>query len=284
MMETRLVSLLHRFNFVDFRASRMKIKINGVCVNSCTFCPFHSDPRRLEVKDIAYFFDMIEKPKFCSIDINGGEPTIHPHFLEICAFLKERFKGRVALTLGTNLIPISWSRGKYPKIYRTVLETYDDIAVGCDDEHKNIHLLERMAPEIISAGPRLNVNVVRAYCSDETLQRILAVKDKWGIRVSFSDLHHSYEQRPAVNDVSTPCRRRVRRLLLNCNGDAFFCWHQEFETPIFNLFTVTRKELNYYLDDYDPKPYRFCLCCENYSPDTVIEKLFRSPFLPIRLI
>jgi len=153
----------------------MKIKINGVCVNSCAFCPFHGDPRRLEVNDIANFFDMIEKPKFCSIDINGGEPTIHPHFPQICAFLKERFKGRVILTLGTNLIPISWSRGRYPEIYQRVLETYDVVAVGCDDEHKNIHLLERMAPQIISAGLRLNVNVVKAYCSDATRQRILAM-------------------------------------------------------------------------------------------------------------
>jgi hypothetical protein len=72
--------------------------------------------------------------------------------------------------------------------------------------------------------------------------------------------------------------------VLDCNGDTFFCWHQEWEDPLFNLFTVTRKELNYYLDDYDPEPYRFCPCCENYRSDTVIEKLLRSPFFPMRLI
>jgi hypothetical protein len=262
----------------------MKIKINGVCVNNCSFCLFHNDPRRLEVEDLDYFFDMINKPRFCSLEINGGEPTIHPHFREICALLRERFKGRVTLTLGTNLIPMSWSRGRFPKIYRTVLETYDHIAVGCDDEHKNIHILERMAPDIMSAGLGLHVTVVAPFCSDATRHRILALRAHGDIRVAFSEVHHFHESRPVVNDVSTPCRRRVQQFLLNCNGDGFFCWHQEMETPLFNLYTVGREELNYYLDDYDPQHYRFCSSCPNYKPDGAGQKLLRSRVLPIRLV
>jgi hypothetical protein len=41
--------------------------------------------------------------------------------LEICDFLKERFKGHVLLALSTNLIPLSRPFGRYPSVVRLTL-------------------------------------------------------------------------------------------------------------------------------------------------------------------
>ncbi|GEM_PF-1874342 len=251
----------------------IKLKINGRCVNNCSFCPFHNDPHLLEVKDIDYLFSMIKSPRFKSIIINGGEPTIHPRFKDICAYLKEQFKGRYPLGIGTNLIPLSWSKGRYIGMKELVLDTFDRIEVGCDDEHRNVHLLERFAPEIVNAGIRLVVNVLPDFCSEETKQRILAVNDKYDIKLTFSELHHYYKQLPKINDITKPCQKRAKELMMDCNGDTFFCFQQEMEIPLFNLFTVTEKELEYYLNDYDPAPYNFCECCSRYCPEpTAIER------------
>ncbi|MFC2159322.1 radical SAM protein [Actinomycetota bacterium] len=248
----------------------IKLKINGHCINNCCFCPFHDDPHLLEAKDIANLFDMIRNLKFKLIIINGGEPSIHPRFKDICNYLKDQFKGVHPLGIGTNLIPLAWSKGRYNGIKELVLETFDRIEVGCDDEHLNIQLLERFTAEIIDAGIKLIVNVMSDYCSEETKQRILAVKDKYGVIVSFSELHHYYKQLPKINDVTKPCKKRARELMIDCNGDAFFCYRQEMENPLFNLFTVTEGELDYYLNEHDPKSYRFCEYCARYCPEPTI--------------
>ncbi|MFH0725646.1 MAG: hypothetical protein V2B19_04725 [Pseudomonadota bacterium] len=251
------------------RASVIKIKINGQCVNSCAFCKFHNDRRRLEAGDLAGFFDKISFSRYKRIDINGGEPTLHPHFSEICDFLKKRFKGKQVLYLGTNLIPLARrasGSAAFKERYRNVLDTFDVISVGCDDEHHNIDALEALGPEIIQSGHLLYVNVVTAYCSPGTKKRILSLQQRLGMRVSFSDVHHFYAGRQMHDDRSLPCNRRVKELLINCNGDAFFCFHQELEEPIFNLHTVTPAELNHFLNDYIPEPYHYCGCCPCYRP------------------
>lgn len=252
------------------RIKTIKFKINGRCVNKCRFCPFHSDPHLLEVKDIAHFFDMAGEKPFRFLVVNGGEPTIHPQFSEICIYLKEQCRDRMFMSLGTNLIPFSWSRGRYVDLKKTILETFHRIEVGCDDEHRNIDYLERFAPEIVGAGIRLDVNVLPEYCSEETKGRILALKDLYGLKVTFSELHHCYESRPVINKTSVPCQKRTQQLLINCDGNAFFCYHQEMERPVFNLFTVTGEELLYFLDQHDPQEYKFCGCCPRYLPERIL--------------
>lgn len=257
------------------RVATVKLKINGRCVNKCRFCPFHNDPHLLEAKDIANFFRLAGKRPIGSIVINGGEPTIHPRFRDICAYLKEQHRHDKLLSLGTNLIPFTWARGRYIGLQKTVFEVFHRIEVGCDDEHRNIDVLERFAPEIVAAGITLDVNVMPEYCSTKTKERILAVRDRCGIKVTFSELHHYYKSRPVINNTSRRCRKRLQNLLINCNGDAFFCFHQEFERPLFNLFTAGSEEISYFLGRYDPPPYLFCACC----PRFVAESLF-----PIRIL
>lgn len=247
----------------------LKLKINGRCVNKCRFCLFHNDPHRLEVKDIDYFFSLTNNHVFKSIVINGGEPTIHPGFFDICAYLKNHFKNRCHLSLGSNLITWRLKKGRYANLQECILKTFDRIEVGCDDEHRNIDHMEYFAPLILKAGIRLHVNVLKEYCSDETKQRILAVKKKYPkVKVSFSETDHFYNSKPkpVINEISTPCKNIAKDLLINCNGDAFFCFHQEFEKPLFNLFTTSPEEVAFYLNEFKPKPYHFCGVCSYYRP------------------
>ena len=46
-----------------------------------------------------------------------------------------------------------------------ILKTFDRIEVGCDDEHRNIELLEYFTPIITKAGLMLTVKVLREYCN-----------------------------------------------------------------------------------------------------------------------
>jgi hypothetical protein len=249
------------------RATEGKIKINGVCVNRCRFCIYHSDRRRLEVRDLDYFFGLFETSTFQTILINGGEPTIHPSFVDICHFLRERFRGRARLVVGSNLIPLARDSRRYQKALTALCETFDRVEVGCDDEHRNIAAAERLIPEIVGAGLSVAINVMEGYCSPETRERIVSLTDRYGLDLNFSGIHHLYEGREARNDLSAPCRKRAQHLVLKCNGDAFFCFHQEMETPLFNLFDVSRERFNYFLKEYVSESYRFCSCCPLYEPE-----------------
>jgi hypothetical protein len=54
------------------------------------------------------------------------------------------------------------------------------------------------------------------------------------------------------------------------------------ENPLFNLFTVDRKELNYYMNEFDPERYQFCSYCPDYKPEGIMHKLLRSPLIPMK--
>jgi hypothetical protein len=252
------------------RVETVKLKINGRCVNRCAFCLFHSDPHLLEVADVVRVLDWLGTPRLAAIIVNGGEPTLHPRFAEITGYLRQRCKGRSPLYLGTNLIPLDRSPVKRAALWDGILAAYDRIEVGCDDEHRNIDALERFAPEIVGAGIRLHVNVVDDYCSPATRARILAVRDRHGATVSLSAVHHLYRTRPVLATGRGPCRKRTRDLLVNCNRDVFFCYHQEVEAPLFNLARVTPAEWDYYVWRHDPGAYRFCACCTEYERQSAL--------------
>jgi hypothetical protein len=249
------------------RAWDIKFKINGLCVNNCSFCMFHNDPHRLEVKDIDYFLNLLGNREFGRIIINGGEPTLHPHFLDICDYLKERFRGRISLRLGTNLITLSKNSPRAAAMRSKVFETFDHIEVGCDDEHRNIDIVEKLAPIIIDSGISFDLNVLSAYCSESIRRRIMTLRSRCDFRLFFSELHHFYEDKPRRNNTSTRCRNRVRSFLLNCDGSAFYCFQQEMAKPLFNLASVTKEKMEYYFTEYDPEPYQYCSCCPLYRPE-----------------
>jgi hypothetical protein len=258
----------NRLSGPSARATGIKLKINGLCVNSCAFCPFHSDPSRLEVDDLRLFFDNLQTNPARTIAVNGGEPTIHPDFLAICDYLREEFGSIRRLVLGTNIIPFSYRSDRYRAVFQSAIETFDVLQVGCDDEHRNIDTVEQLAPVFIDAGLRLRINVITQFCSQDTKRRILAVRDRWSATVTFSPLAHDYRSLPRIHRLTAPCLDRLRWLTIHCDGNVFFCNQQEFEQPIFNLHTVAPERIDDFVNRHDPGPfYRFCECCHQYLPD-----------------
>jgi hypothetical protein len=41
--------------------------------------------------------------------------------------------------------------------------------------------------------------------------------------------------------------------------------------------------MNYFLNEYDPEPYRFCACCEKYRPERLLHRLSARD-LPVKCI
>ncbi len=252
------------------RITTVKIKINGICIRNCVFCTFNNDTSRLDVKNIDFFLDLLNEWDFKRIIINGGEPSLHPNYCEITDFLRAHYKGRKRLELGTNLVTFGDGKARWRQLWQDTLETYDRIQVGCDDEHDNIEYLEQLTPEILNAGIRLAINVIDPYCGVSTRNRILSIAELTGVSVEFSRLMHDYQELPRIRESTEPCSHRVRDLLLNCNGDVFFCYQQEHEHPLFNLYTTSPEEAKLLLFEHDPKHYIFCDFCERHSADSEV--------------
>jgi hypothetical protein len=156
---------------------------------------------------------------------------------------------------------------RYRKALHGVIDTFDVLQVGCDDEHHNIDAVEQLAPVVVDAGLRLRINVLSEFCSSDTRQRILAIRDRYEAPVSFSALAHDYRSLPVSNRLTEPCTDRMRQFLLDCNGNAYFCSQSEMEDPIFNLHSVEPDRIEGLVYHENPASfYRFCECCEKYRP------------------
>lgn len=249
------------------RATVLKLKINGLCVRDCSFCPFHHDPSLLEVAHLEKLFSLWPEPTYEQLVINGGEPTIHPRFDEICTFLRGLETGGASLEIGTNLVTVADGSPRARKLLDTMLQTFGRFRVGCDDEHRNIDILERLAPEILKAGRGIIVNAVVDHCGEDVRKRLRRLWEDHGVKVLRSQLMHDVRQTPRLREQGAPCLLRLRELVFDCNGDAFFCCDQEFEKPAFNLKDADAAALRYYLKDFDPAPYAFCDHCSRYVRD-----------------
>jgi len=252
------------------KLEKIKFKINNTCMNECSFCQFNNNPEKLYVKDLNDFFNKISKNnfiKFRRIIINGGEPTIHPEFLDISKYLKDRFEGNKIIQLGSNLKLFEISNKNTQKRLEAIFETYQKVSIGCDDEHQNIDIVEKLIPEFYRRRIKININSINGYYSNKTMHRLLNLKKKYGVNLMFSPLAHYWEDKPFLGNPGL-CRDRRRDFLVNCNGDAFFCYQQELMKPVFNIHCIDQKVLNYYLFEYIPsKKYNFCMNCEKFIKD-----------------
>ncbi len=252
-------------NIKEARASTIKIKINGMCMNNCFFCTFNKNKELLDIFDLKYFFDLVNSHPIFRIIISGGEPTIHPQFDAICSFLRNNFNSKISLQIGTNLLPI-FKDDKY-SLHRlnSIIDTFDTIKIGCDDEHRNIHILEKMLPVFRSNEKYVTVNSLNECCSQTTIEKLYQLQKEYAFKLSFSSFSHDYRALPMLKKRILPCKIRNRDFLLNCNGDAFFCYQQEHEQAFFNLHTVSLKDFNNLFLKYDQKFYKFCSYCDRYE-------------------
>lgn len=249
------------------RAATIKIKINSNCVNNCSFCRFNKSNELLRVKDISYFLDLIKGIKYYRIIINGGEPTIHPDYLSIINFLTP-LKEKIKLELGTNLIPFTYKKFIQKKYLERSLDVFSRFQIGCDDEHKNIDIVEKFVPILVNKNKEVAINAIKGFYSKRTQERLEKLKKDCSITLYFSNLSHDYGQLKPINKIGALCKYREMEFLLNSNGDGFFCYQQEFETPLFNLFSESETEIiNVLQNKKIDSPFKFCAYCSKYEPD-----------------
>ncbi len=249
------------------RAATIKIKINGRCVNKCTFCSFHKSNDLLQVDDIAYFLKIISKTNYYRIVINGGEPTIHPDYLAIVDLLKT-LKENAKLEIGTNMIPFTFKKYKTDKYLEKTLEVFSRFQIGCDDEHNNIDIVEYFMPILIEQNKEVALNAINSFYSENTKERLEKLKEKYGITLYFSDLAHDYKHSKQLNNLDSLCKFRESEFLLNSNGDGYFCYQQEFENPLFNLFSDEDYKIKEIINNQTiDNPYKFCSYCSKYKPE-----------------
>jgi organic radical activating enzyme len=230
---------------------------------------FNRRSEKLSVKNLIDFFGKIDKKnygKFKRIVINGGEPTIHPQFIDINKFLLKKFPEK-RKEIGTNLRLFETMNVHTKERLESIYSTYQRIQIGCDDEHKNIDIVEKLVPEFVKRGIRVAINSVNGFYSKKTKLRLERLKKKYGVKLMFSPLAHDSEGKSFFKKRGL-CIDRRRDFLLDCDGKAYFCYQQEFEKPVFELKKVSWKKLNYFLFEYVPQEkYKFCDYCERFVTD-----------------
>ena len=198
---------------------------------------------------------------------NGGEPTIHPDYLSIIDFLTP-LKETIKFELGSNLIPFTYKKFIRNEYLEKSLDVFSRFQIGCDDEHKNIDIVEKFVPYLISKEKEVAINAINGFYSISTKERLVKLHKDYGITLYFSDLSHDYEHLRPINKINALCKYREMEFLLNTNGDGFFCYQQEFEKPLFNLFSDSKTEiLNVLRNKETDSPFKFCAYCSKYEPE-----------------
>ncbi|MFD0505182.1 hypothetical protein ACFQ0G_24430 [Streptomyces chiangmaiensis] len=83
----------------------------------------------------------LETIPFQQLHINGGEPTVHRDFPALSDAARTRLPGKV-MVLGTNAITLARNK----RIMEATLRSYDQVLIGCDDEHENYDEVHAVVP------------------------------------------------------------------------------------------------------------------------------------------
>lgn len=144
-----IVKFPHRVNDDgDHFCTRAKVDIGTICNFKCKFCYY--DQRRF-IKPLQEIKDTVVKLHelgMTSFDLSGGEPTVHPHFLDIIEFCKNY--GKVScLSNGWRFSHKDFCRKAYNSGLREVMLSYHGI------EHEQITGVKDSERRIIAAAKNL---------------------------------------------------------------------------------------------------------------------------------
>lgn len=250
----------------------VKLKINGRCMNRCCFCVFNNRSEQLEDGDVSRLLRVIGKEWKGLLVINGGEPTIHPRFQEISYVLAGDARAN-RRGVGTNLRLFERRSSQSERIWSTILDCYDIVQIGCDDEHRNLDVVEQRVPELRSAGKEVYIQCAAEFASRRTHRRLRELDDQTGSRTRFTQVtnHGNYRASDPVPPRKFLCDKRRREVLIDCDGEIFFCFQQDFSTSEGNFFQLDDTELRHLIFNRVPtEPYRSCPDCSRRSPEVSI--------------
>ena len=236
-----------------------KIKITTKCNRSCDFCIF-ADGAQGENMSPALFatiLSRLESLPFQQLHINGGEPTVHRDFPALSDTARTRLPDKV-MVLGTNAITLARNQ----RIMDATLRSYDQILIGCDDEHGNDDEVHTVVPRLREAGKTVVVNSVLEGISPTRLTRLTRLCDKYGAVHVTNHVHHVDVGQPA-NNLRGLCDRYLdQHLMIEMDGSCYRC---------FNAMAKDDSEFTVWDEDFAVKVfaprshhYRFCLRCHEY--------------------
>jgi cyclic pyranopterin phosphate synthase len=241
-----------------------KIKITTKCNRDCDFCIFAARNEGVNMTRETFdaILDRLASIPYRQLHINGGEPTVHKDFVAFSRAAKAATRGRV-MVLGTNVITVA----RNTRLREVVLECYDQILIGCDDEHQNYPHVAAAVPLLRAAGKTVVVNSVVEGISPERLTWLTELCAEHGAIHVTNHVHHIDVGQPP-NDLRGLCDRYLdQHLMIAEDGSCYRC---------FNAMSQVDSEFSVWDPDFAEKVfadrathYRFCGKCHEYrAPST----------------
>lgn len=248
------------------RINTIKIKITNFCMNNCSFCIFHKRTNQLSFEVVDKIINSIPEIWQGQLVINGGEPTLHKNFIQISELLRNKFpKNRFGL--GTNLRIFEKQTKKSTNIFNAIIKNYDLFQIGCDAEHKNIEIVEKLVPIFRHNNKDVYINCIEEYSNIEINKRLKNLDNNFGSKTLFSPVlnHNEHTILEAVNEKQL-CKKRQSDILIDADGEIFFCFKQSFEKSLGNVKNANIKELHsIFFETNIDYMYNACYKCSYYE-------------------
>lgn len=241
----------------------LKVKITNRCNRDCCFCVFNSIETGYDLSFEKYkiIIEKLKKLHFYKFHINGGEPLIHPQFVEMTKYAKEAFPN-VKMVLGTNAILLNNA-----DIINFVSDYYDEICIGCDLEHKNIEYVEKAVPQILNRNNNIKIiiNSIIEYANSTFFERLDALKGRFKEQIILvnNNVYHVKEGKP-INQLTNLCvNNSSSNLLIQENGQCYRCFN--CEVPADREFNIFDSDFDTKVQQRHMKHYKYCAWCKLYK-------------------
>ena len=183
---------------------------------------------------------------------------MHRDFPALSALARTRLPGKV-MVLGTNAITLARNQ----RIMDATLHSYDQILIGCDDEHANYDEVHAVVPRLRDAGKTVVVNSVLEGISPTRLDQLAGLCASTGAIHVTNHVHHVDVGQPA-NKLRGICDRYLdQHLMIEMGGSCYRC---------FNAMAKDDSEFSIWDEDFAAKVFaprghhfRFCLRCHEYT-------------------
>ncbi|MBC7540335.1 MAG: radical SAM protein [Bacteriovorax sp.] len=206
------------------------------CNLKCSYCINHlSGPAQkkgfLKGEEWIQALNRLELPTDLPITLQGGEPTVHPHFYQIVKGLRED----IAIDLLTNLQfnPIEFSkiispaRLKRDSQYASIRATYHPETMAWGSLLEKVIWMKEKGYAITIYGilhPRDQVEILRAQASAQALG--VEFKTKEFLGEYEGQIYGSYRFQGAVfNKDISKCLCKTSELLIGVDGNTYRCHH-----------------------------------------------------------
>ncbi|WP_406303715.1 radical SAM protein [Streptomyces sp. NBC_00885] len=252
-----------------------KIKITTKCNRRCDFCIFAEGGQgeNMPLDTFNQVLDRLEQIPFRQLHINGGEPTVHRDFGQLSSLARDHFPDQI-MVLGSNAITLA----RNERLLEATLAHYDQVLIGCDEEHDNYDEVHAIVPVLREAGKTVVINSVLEAIAPDRLQELAELCGEHGAIHVTNHVHHIDVGQPA-NALGGLCDRNVdQHLMIEVDGDCYRC---------FNAMAKNDSEFTVWDDDFATKVfaprrkhYDFCLKCHEYKDSGL--QVVPAPAVPAR--